>query len=78
MAVEPRQALEARGLRAWLDRDEIRPGNQFVADIEGRWKRASRTCSSSRRTPSGRNGRLKGTSRGAFGMTASHAESSHG
>ena len=34
MAVKLKQALETRGLRVWMDRDEIRPGNQFVADIE--------------------------------------------
>ncbi|HVR08509.1 MAG TPA: TIR domain-containing protein, partial [Thermoanaerobaculia bacterium] len=30
-----KNALAERGLRAWLDRDEIRPGDLFIKDLEG-------------------------------------------
>lgn len=33
-AVKLKLALEERGVRVWMDRDEIRPGNHFVADLE--------------------------------------------
>ena len=33
-ALKLKHALEERGVRVWMDRDEIRPGNHFVADLE--------------------------------------------
>jgi hypothetical protein len=33
-AVELKTALEARGLKVWLDKDEIRPGDQFAEALE--------------------------------------------
>lgn len=33
-AIRLKDALQSRGLKVWLDRDEIRPGNLFIGDLE--------------------------------------------